>query len=312
MLDATGKHEGKTMPKKDKKDVYQVITDRMIEQLEKGTIPWRKGWKALSGKRPQNYTTKKPYRGMNAILTACQGYSSPYWITAKQAKDRGGQLKEEHKGNYTPIIKWNWVYYDANGNKVSDRKKAAKTIPFLRFYQAYNAEQVEGIEWEKIEEVPLNEHEKLDQCQEVIDGYPSPPKMEEGGDQPCYVPLMDTVRMPQMGQFDKSEEYYATMFHELVHSTGHKSRLGRLEKQKSHKFGSDCYSKEELVAEMGAAFLSASCQITDETFENAAGYIQNWLGKLKGDSKLVVMAAAQAQKAVDHILDYKPEQKEEK
>ena len=292
---------------KSKKDVYQVITDRLIEQLEKGTAPWKKGWKELSGKRPQNYNTKKPYRGMNVILTACQGYSSPYWLTAKQAQDRGGKVKDEHKGKYTPIIKWNWVYYDANGNKVNDKKKAAKTIPFIRFYQAYNAEQIEGIEWEKIEQLPLNEHEKLEQCQKVIDGYPNPPKMEERGDQPCYVPSLDTVRMPKMGQFEKREEYYSTTFHELVHSTGHKSRLGRLEQQKSHQFGSTCYSKEELVAEMGAAFLCGECQIEEETLDNSASYLKSWIDRLKGDSKLAVVAAAQAQKAVDHILGAEPQ-----
>ena len=298
------------MPKtKAKKDVYQIITDRLVEQLEKGTAPWQRGWKRLSGHKPMNYKSKKAYRGINTMILSCAGYSNPHWVTYKQAVEAGGKVKKGEKG--CPVIYWNWLFVDADGKRLPTSKGAAKKIPLLRYYTVFNADQTEGINWPELPSMELTDHEKIEKCQEVIDGYPNPPTMEERGDQPCYVPLLDTVRMPQMGQFDKREEYYSTTFHELVHSTGHKSRLGRLEKQKSHKFGSDCYSKEELVAEMGAAFLCGECQIEDETLDNSASYLKSWISTLKGDSKLAVMAAAQAQKAVDHILDYKPEQKEE-
>lgn len=296
--------------KKQKKDVYDIVTDKVISLLEAGVNPWNCGFKkGYAFSRPTNHKSKKAYRGLNYFLLSCAPFSSPLWLTYKQAKELGGTVKKGEKS--WPVIYWNWVFVDADGKRVADESKAKKKLPFLRYYNVFNTEQIEGIEIKLPEPPELTEHEKIEACEKVIAGYKNPPKITIRGEQPCYSPARDEVLMPDIGLWDKAEEYYSVTFHELAHSTGHKSRLNREGITAEAAFGSKVYSKEELVAEMTAAYLSNHCSIDGSTLDNSASYLQSWIKVLKGDSRLVVNAAAAAQKAADHILGVTHESKSE-
>ena len=177
-------------------------------------------------------------------------------------------------------------------------------MPFLRYYTVFNIEQAEGVEVPKDE--PLPELSPIAECERIAERMPNPPKIEfDGGNRAFYRPLNDSVHLPLRKVFLSAEEYYSTLFHELVHSTGHGSRLNRPGIQDVN-FGSEKYSKEELIAEIGAAFLCGTTGIEKKTIQNSAAYVQNWLNALKDDKKLVVLAAAQAQKAVDYVTGQSP------
>ena len=239
----------------------------------------------------------KPYRGINVFLLASQGYESRYWLTFNQANKLGGHVK---KGEHSSLVTfWHMgeekVIRDADGNE-------RKSRPFLlRFYRVFNVCQTEGI----AEKLGLGKtgHRaaSIEQCETIVSGMPNRPATEQS-DRAWYRPSTDTVGMPARGLFNSSEEYYSTLFHELTHSTGHASRLGREGIEQLNTFGSERYSKEELVAEMGAAMLCGLTGLTPKTLENSAAYLQSWLGVLKSDSRMVVTAASAAQKAVDYIL----------
>jgi antirestriction protein ArdC len=277
----------------ERKDVYQIIADRIMEQLGKGEIPWRKPWNT-SGATPKNYRTKKPYRGVNVFLLACRGYSSPYWLTFKQAKEKGGHVRKGEKG--TPVIFWKII--SKPGANEGDPERH---IPLLRYYTVFNVEQCEGIEAPE-HETPTFEHDPIEEAERIVREMPERPSIEHDKQAAYYKPTPDTVGMPNRNTFEKVEEYYSTIFHELTHATGHGTRLAREGVVNATHFGSTDYSKEELVAEMGAAFLCGHCGIEQATLENSTAYIQGWLRKLRNEPKWVVLAAAAGQKAADFIL----------
>ena len=256
---------------------------------------------------PRNVVSKKPYRGVNVFLLAvtadAMGYESPYWLTYKQAEQLGGHVKKGEKS--TLVVFWKLLEkqkLDESGKKQTD------TIPLLRYYRVFNTDQCEGLDLSKLPGMPADEHDDLDfspiqACENVLGHFAkSPPIYHDGHGRAYYKPMADTVHMPERERFGSVEEYYAVLFHELTHSTGHQRRLDRFGDRACAAFGSCDYSKEELVAEMGAAFLCGMCSIENSTMENSAAYIDGWRRRIQGDRKLVVQAAAQAQKAVDHIL----------
>jgi len=298
-------------------DIYQAVTDRILELLDQGTVPWRHPITPGSpgnggGGFPINLISGKPYRGINIFLLACtamtQGYRSPYWLTYKQAKAKGGQVKRGEKSSLVVF----WKKYNTTDRETGD----AKMVPVIRHYNVFNTEQCNGLPPE-VSGVPGVETEDRDGSGEfeiiqtaaaIVDGYSGGsggrggPLIEDGWNQAAYSPLRDQVRMPKPEDCESPERYYTTLFHELVHSTGHSKRLDRGIDKNLRPFGSADYSKEELVAEMGAAFLAASAGIGHETIEQSAAYINGWRRKLKGDKKLVVQASGAAQRAADHIL----------
>lgn len=288
------------MTKKQRKDVYQMITDLIVEKLEQGTVPWHKPWNGVDD-IPTNLKSKKAYRGVNSfwlhMVREMHGYRSPYWVSYKQAKEMGGQVRKGEKS--TMVVYFMWLEVEDEKNK---GKK--KRIPLLRYYNVFNVDQVDGIE-DRIPELKqmLNDNERIAACENIVDSYVQQDgsvkvDLKLGSSRACYTPSTDTITMPELAQFDSSEAYYSTMFHEMVHSTGHPSRLNR---DMSTSFGSKSYSKEELVAEMGAAYLCGTAGI-DTHYDSNAAYISSWLKRLKQDSKLIVQAAGQAQKAADCIL----------
>ena len=287
-------------------DVYQVITDRIIQKLQQGVVPWKQAWNSETGV-PKNLVSKKPYRGVNTFLLGCQRFSSPFWLTYNQAKVLGGGVKKGEQG--TPVIFWKV------GNKPGasdlDLKSGKGRYFLLRYYTSFNVSQCEGIE------VPNTSEEKvfnpIQECEKVVDGYSVSVLHDERGyaGRACYVPSLDTVYMPKRESFDSSEEYYSVLYHEMTHSTGHVSRLGREGITNPSKFASHEYSFEELIAECGAAFLCGFTGIENKTLDNSAAYIQSWIAKLRNDPKWIVDAASKAARAVDLIRGVKPNQDED-
>lgn len=278
--------------------VYEVINQRIIELLERGAVPWKKPWNGESN-MPRNLVSKKEYRGVNVFHLACMPYGSPYWMTFKQIREKGGYVLQGEKA--TPVIFWKWLEMsdpdDATGNKIGK-------IPMLRYYNVFNIEQTEGIPLPEPREI-INPFNPIEKAEQVITDMPLKPNIYHGGNRACYSPTKDTIRLPTQHNFLSPEEYYCTAFHELIHCTGHAIRVGRRSILEPTYFGSHDYSKEELVAEMGAAFLCGHTGIEQKTIENSAAYIQGWLKVLKNDKTMLVHAAAQAQKAADYILDRK-------
>lgn len=280
---------------KPKTDVYERITNRVIEQLEAGVVPWHKPWNGQTS-APRNLISDKAYRGINLFLLACSDYASPYWLTFKQAQQIGGSVRKGETS--TPIIFWQWL------ERENAETGKTEKIPLLRHYNVFNAEQCD-LPDEKRPALPVettHEFSPIAICETVVAGMPQRPELRHEGTQPSYQPATDRVRMPRPELFEGAEEYYGTLFHELTHSTGHPQRLNREGINQVAAFGSATYSKEELVAEMGAAFLCGHCGIDVATLDNSTAYIASWLRVLKSDKRLVIHAAAAAQKAADFIL----------
>ena len=276
------------------RSVYDIITDRIIEKLETGTVPWQKPWNAEAG-QPRNIRGTV-YRGVNVFLLGCQGYESPYWLTFRQARELGGSVRRGERGS--PVVFWKW---NERAHESADGEARTLRSPILRYYTVFNAAQCEGIPVPKLEQ-PHRVHEPIGECEAIVAGYPSAPTIRHGGGAAFYVPAFDAVTLPVPEAFESGEAYYATLFHELGHSTGHRSRLARDGVVNVARFASHAYSCEELVAEMTAAFLSARCGI-ERTLDNSAAYIAGWLRVLRRDARMVVVAGAQAQKAAEWILD---------
>lgn len=279
-----------------KKSVAELITEQIITRLEAGTIPWRKPWTPLAGNgSPRNLVSGKPYRGINVLLLACQPFASPYWLTFKQAQDKGGTIRKGEKG--TAVVFWNWV-------EVEDSETGAeKNIPFMRHYTVFNLEQTEGIEGPCTAEATEKPFSPIQAAENIIAAMPQRPDIRHIGTRAYYKPAFDFVNMPPQATFHQEEGYYCTLFHELAHATGHASRLARKGVTEPTTFASHEYSKEELIAELAAAFLCAETGIEQTTIDNSAAYIQSWLRELKNDKTLVIFAAGQAQRATDFIMD---------
>jgi antirestriction protein ArdC len=277
-----------------KKSVADFVTDAIIEKLEAGCIPWRKPWNG-SANAPRNLITKKPYRGINAFILGCSSFDSPWFATFKQIQEKGGNVKKGTKS--IPVVFWSI-------KEVEDRETGDdKNIPILRYYRVFSLDDVEGIAAPAMEEI-TREFNPIEEAELIVANMPQRPEIKTGQAKAYYSPALDYVNMPKSELFHSDEEYYSTLFHELSHSTGHSSRLNRSTVTKSAHFGSGEYSKEELIAEMGASFLNAEAGIVSATLDNSAAYIQGWISVLKSkDSRgLVIQAAAAAQKAADFIL----------
>lgn len=270
---------------------YQVITDRIMELLEQGAVPWHKPWSG--GGEAMNLVSKRPYRGINRFLLNVAGYATPYWLTLNQANKLGGKIKKG--SNSTPVVFWKLL------EKEDEKTGEKKELPVLRYYRVFNLEQTEGIEGTPTEELEEQEFTPIERCERLVASMPNPPRLQHLRQSAWYRPSQDLVNLPKPESFESSEEYYSTLFHELAHATGHETRLKRPTLTDMAPFGSTNYSKEELVAEMTAAFLCGATGIDNITIDNSAAYLNGWLKKLKKDNKLVVHAAAQAQKAADYI-----------
>jgi antirestriction protein ArdC len=275
-----------------KNQTYDRITDRITALLEQGTVPWHKPWKARTC-LPRNLVSQRPYRGINVFLLIAMMYESPFWLTFRQVSQLGGSVRKGEKA--CPVVFWKQL-------KIEDKEsQEPKKIPLLRFYHVFNVAQCDGLK--SPEPVPAVES-NIVKPEEIVAGMPQPPVIKHGMTHAYYSPREDYVGLPARERFERTEGYYATLFHELIHSTGHENRLKRFTgSAQLAQFGSDPYSKEELVAEMGAAFLCGHAEIGERTIDNSAAYLKGWLEQLKNDKTLIVQAAAQAQRAADFILN---------
>jgi len=262
-----------------KVDVYQIITDRLIAIMEQGVIPWRKPWNSGREGGPLNLVSKRHYQGINCFLLACYGssFSSPYWLTYNQALSLGGNVKKGEKG--TPVIFWKM--YDRED---PESDNGILTVPVLRYYTVFNVEQCEDIPIPEPEASAWVEHDPIEAAEAVILAMPDRPFIEIGGAKAYYSPSRDFVHVPGLSRYEHAEEYYSTFFHELAHATGHESRLNREGITGQHFFGDAVYSREELVAEMTAAFLCGHCGIENVTIQNSAAYLQSWIRTLRGNT----------------------------
>lgn len=276
-----------------KKTVYDIITDLIIKKIEKGVIPWEKPWKTVA---PKNFVTMKEYRWLNTLLLGMQWRDCPYWLTFKQVKELKGTIKKEELKNSAIVTYSSYISLDINWNK-TDEENAVEKKHYLRYYRVYNLEQCNWIEWTMPEKKELD---SIQEAENIINNYNWPEKTFWWSEA-YYSPSTDTVNIPQKWYFKNEEWYYSTFFHELVHSTGHEKRLDRKWIVKHNKFGSKVYSYEELVAELWASFLCAKSNINNY-IDNNVSYINGWLKALKGNTRMIVMASASAQKAVDYII----------
>jgi antirestriction protein ArdC len=277
-----------------KPDVYQDVTDRIIAELAAGTAPWVKPWATTGSHTPHNAHTGRQYNGVNVLLlwmaAASKGYTSQAWLTFKQAQELGGHVKKGEHGEHVVF----WKFLDKTEKDAATGEESKVTIPMARLYTVFNVEQCEGLKLPARETVELTEHERHAAAEALIAA--SCARVIHGGERACYIPSRDEVHMPELGTFIDASGYYATMLHELTHWTGHSSRCGR---DLSGRFGGESYAAEELIAELGAAFLCGELGIQGEL--RHAGYIQSWLRVLKQDKRAVFTAASMATKAATYL-----------
>lgn len=269
----------------DHRTAYSVVTERLLAELEKGNIPWQKPWRAGA---PRNVNNRR-YKGINAVLLGMLPYSDPRWLTYKQSLQFAGHVKKGERG--VPVLFWTWRELE------SEETAEKRVIPFARTYTVFNLEQCADLDVPQLAEPP-----RINTAEAVIEGMPYRPPIIQGGDRAFYAPKLDTVHVPGRSAFSTADGYYLVLLHELVHSTGHHSRLNREGIALFDSFGSNQYSREELIAEVGAAFLGHEVGILPEQPTNQGAYIASWLRVLQNDRRMLVQAASQAQRAADFIL----------
>lgn len=284
------------------RDIYQSITDRFIEQLKKGTVPWQQPWTSCV----QNIISRKPYRGINAFMLGMTDRTSPFWLTFKQALDLGGHVKKGEKS--LPVIYYKILERrDGSGNLKIREDGRPDRVPFVRWANVFNLDQTEGIEAPVIS-TTQSAGEPLEKAAAIVRNAKLCP-IQHAGFAATYSPKDDVIRLPAPTTFRTQHDYFQTLFHEMTHATGHGSRLDREGITQPVRFGSERYSKEELIAELGAAFLSNEAGILDQVqFDNSAAYLASWVEKLENDPRMIVSAASHAQKSADFVLGI--EQKE--
>jgi len=274
--------------------VYEVITSTILTALKKGVVPWRKPWHVQSN-APVNAVSNKAYRGVNVFLLGLSECRDHRWLTLKQAGDLGGRVISGQKATLVVF----WKHWEP---KEADPDASSKRIPILRYYHVFNVEQCEGLTLPSLHKAkPLKEHERIERADLLVRHMPDPPTIREQGNSAWYRPSDDLVQVPPLASFDSADGFYGTLFHELGHATGHQKRLNRNGVTGEIRFGSSEYSKEELVAELTAAFCCATVSLDNSLIGDAASYINGWLKALKNDPKAIVIAAAQAQRAADYI-----------
>ena len=274
-------------------NVYEVITARILEQLEAGVVPWRRPWEQVESK---NVATGKKYRGINAITLPGGLYG-----TYKQIQALGGNVRKGAHG--FPVVFFSFPSgKEGEEEHEEETEKKGRTAPIIRYYHVFRLEDCEGIDVEQFKEKG-SKTSSIETAETIVQGMQSRPTIiEKSSGEAYYCPSTDTVQVPNRNQFPRIEEFYSTLFHELSHATGHADRLCRKTLTTAAAFGSADYGKEELVAEFGASFLCGAAQIDNTTIKNSASYIANWKKVIKADSKLVLQAAGMGQKAADYIL----------
>ena len=292
-----------------KTDIYTRITDQIIAHLEKGVKPWTQPWQAGHAAGPVSRPLRhngQPYSGINVITlwaTAMErGFAAPIWMTFKQAKQLGAHVRKGEKS--APVVYCNTLVRTETDEQTGEEEERA--IPFLKGYNVFNVEQIEGLpaHYTAPAAPQLNPDQRIAAADAFFEATGA--EIRHGGGSACYIPSRDLIRMPDFETFRDAESYYATLAHECTHWTRHETRLSRDFGRK--QFGDAGYAREELVAELGAAFLCADLGITPEDREDHAAYIASWLEVLRNDKRAVFTAAAHAQRAADYLHGCQPQE----
>lgn len=287
-------------------DVYEEVTNQIIAALEEGVKPWECPWHRDTASLPLR-SNGEAYRGINNLLLTLKSwknsYRNPVWLTFKQAKDLGGMVRKGEKSSV--VVKYGTFETEKEAPEVDEAQ--TQTRGFLKSYRVFNVQQIDGLEEkfptpdesEPLQTRPISELSLI--AANMIEN--SKVAYAEGGDRACYIPSFDKVQMPELHKFESAERFYSTLFHELVHSTGHEKRCDRSKDKKGSKFGNATYAREELVAEIGAAFLGSHLGFEPGHIEDSAAYVASWLEVLRNDKRAIVRAAAAAQRAADYLLE---------
>lgn len=278
-------------------DIAQLITDRIIAELEKGATPWVKPWRTLKQSpgagMPYNPASKTVYRGINHTWLSMQPYAMPWYLTFKQAQQLGGTVKAGEKG--TPVVFWKI----GKRESINDNGEATSSAyAVIKNYWVFNVEQCEDLTIPALPETPAPEFDQSPAVMDAVNRLSLAGGLTHAGDSAYYRPSTDAIVMPPMAAFNGAAQYHATLLHESVHATGHKSRLDRITPA---RFGSEEYAYEELVAELGAAMLC--CKIGIDGDLRHAGYLESWLKALRNDKKFILSAGAKAQAAMDWLTN---------
>ena len=284
-------------------DVYAIVTEKIINLLESGIVPWRKPWTSTG--LPRNLVSKKPYKGVNYFLLSATKYVSPFWLTYRQARELDGHVR---KGEESTIVIF-WKVEDSKRSnedlEVEETNDKNRRRFLLRFYRVFNLEQCELPQavLDKLPKIETYQHDPIEAAERIIANMPNPPEIQYAGSKAFYSPITDRITLPPRELFSSAEEFFGTLAHEASHASGHPKRLNRESIVEAAPFGSPTYSFEEIVAEMSAAYLCAEAGISPAVIDNEAAYIQGWLKRIRSEKRLVVIAAAQAQRAADYILN---------
>ncbi len=285
-----------------KQDPHSRITDRILAELKQGTRPWLKPWSggdmAASGQTRPLRATGQPYRGINVLLlwieAQASGFVSPSWMTYKQAQALGAQVRKGERGATV-------VYYGDSSRTVHDEasgEEREKALRFLKTYTVFNVAQIDGLpERFRIVPEPSPEMERTESAEAFFASIPA--TVNHGGDKAYYVPSADRIQLPPFAAFHDAHGYYTTRGHETVHWTRHETRLDRSFGRE--KWGDEGYAREELVAELGAAFLAADLRLCIEPRPDHASYIASWIKVLQSDTRAIIQAAAHAERAVTFL-----------
>ena len=265
--------------------VNEIITKKFIDALSDGVVPWKKPW-STAEMWPRNISGRR-YSGVNTLMLSqmVTGYECPVWATFNQIKSAKGSINSGEKSSIAVFTK---TY-----KKEVDGEEENRYV--LRYYRVWNLQQT-TLEWTPPKE---REFSKIDCAESLWENMPERPKLIFGAFAASYSPRTDTIKLPRRTAFSSEAHYYATLFHEVVHSTSHETRLAR--DVGSHQFGSRDYSLEELVAEIGAAFLCSDCEIFDEVEKNSVAYVQSWAKRLEKNPQMIITAASAAQRAYDYV-----------
>lgn len=283
-------------------DIYSRITDKIIAELEAGTVPWIRPWSGGDDPFPRNALSQRAYRGINTVLLGMeantQGYATNQWLTFRQATQLGGHVRKGEHGSSVVWFEMKLLEKDQEATLDEPGDTDKRYVPLIKVFSVFNVDQIEGLPERYC--MPTPEEPGWDAClkAEQIIGC-SGADIRHQGFQAFYSPPNDLIYLPAKGSFKEAAGYYGTALHELCHWTGHTTRLGR---KLGRRFGESAYAMEELIAEMGAAFLAAHCRLDGQL--RHASYIASWLEVLSRDKRAVFLAAAQAQKAADYLLEH--------
>lgn len=283
-----------------KLDVYQLVTDQIIALLGQGIIPWQKPWNDAG--IPMNLLSKRQYRGINLWLLLTLSYERNFFLTWDQIKGCGASVLAGEKGHIV-------VFWKPLQKKAENNNEKEKHVPMLRYYKVFNIAQCRDIPEHLIPKIDesITEFTPKQECESIIQTMNDAPVIMHKEQKAYYDIVSDLINMPKQKSFKTIDSYYSTLFHELVHSTGAEKRLGRKTLKDMAPFGSESYALEELIAEMGSAFLCSFAGMLPTEIKNTVAYIDGWLEVFKKDKRFLIAAAGQAQKAVDLVLNRKDE-----